>query len=198
MDISVPVVVLAPGYHGHNIARSLGRLGVPVYGIHADPRSPAARSRYWEGNFTWDTARGTPEESVDRLLQIGGKIGSMERSAIPILIPTDDSSCMFVADHAPALKEGFLFPDQPPGLARSLSSKERMYFLCKKYGIPTPETVFPRCRGDVVEFLDGATFPVMLKGIDTVALYRRTGMRMVLVQDAELADGVWTAVCEKT
>jgi D-aspartate ligase len=180
LDTSVPVVVLAPGYHGHNIARSLGRLGVSVYGIHADSLSPAARSRYWRGNVTLNTAKAAPQESIDRLLQIGRTIGSR-----PILIPTDDSSCMFVADHADALKEGFLFPDQPPGLPRSLSSKERMYYLCKKHAIPTPETVFPRCRGDVIEFLAGATFPVMLKGIDTVALYRRTGMKMVLVEDAE-------------
>ena len=43
IDTSVPVVVIAPGYHSHGIARSLGRLGVPMYGVHADSRSPAAR-----------------------------------------------------------------------------------------------------------------------------------------------------------
>ena len=46
LDTSVPVLVIAPGFHGHAIARSLGRLGVPVHGVHADSRSPAARSRY--------------------------------------------------------------------------------------------------------------------------------------------------------
>ena len=47
LDTSVPVVVIAPGYHGHAIARSLGRLGVSVYGVHGDHSSPAASSRYW-------------------------------------------------------------------------------------------------------------------------------------------------------
>lgn len=180
LNTSVPVFVIAPGYHGHAIARSLGRLGVAVYGIHADPRSPAARSRYWQENFIWDIAKASSEESVDWLLRLGQKIGSR-----PILIPTDDSSCLFVADHALRLKEGFLFPNQPPGLARSLSSKQQMYFLCKQYSIPTPETVFPRCRDDVVKFLTSANFPVMLKGIDTVALLRQTGMRMVVIEDAK-------------
>src|SRR2546428_13021644 len=60
IDTSVPVVVIAPGYHSHGIARSLGRLGVPVYGVHADSRSPAARSRYWRGNFSRGTATGAP------------------------------------------------------------------------------------------------------------------------------------------
>ena len=68
IDTSVPVVVIAPGYHGHGIARSLGRLGVPMYGVHADSRSPAAHSRYWRGNYVWDLALASPEESVDWLL----------------------------------------------------------------------------------------------------------------------------------
>ena len=180
MNNSVPVVVIAPGYHGHGIARSLGRLGVPVYGVHADHRSPAARSRYWRENFYWDINKASPEESVDWLLGLTREIGSRS-----ILIPTDDYSCIFVADHAVVLKEGFLFPNHPAGLARSLSSKQKMYYLCKKYSIPTPETVFPRCRDDVIEFLNETTFPVMLKGIDTVALFKRTGKRMVVVEDGE-------------
>lgn len=180
LNTSVPVVVIAPGYHGHGIARSLGRIGVSVYGVHADSRSPAMRSRYWRENFIWDIAKASQEKTVDWLLGLGRRIGSR-----PILIPTDDGSCVFVADHATALKEMFLFPNQPAGLARSLSSKQKMYYLCKKYSIPTPETVFPQCREDVIEFLKDATFPVMLKGIDTVALLKRTGMRMVVVEDAK-------------
>lgn len=178
-NTSVPVVVIAPGYHGHGIARSLGRLGIPMYGVHADSRSPAARSRYWRESFTWDIAKASPQASVDWLLQLARKLGSH-----PLLIPTDDDSCLFVADHADILKEAFLFPNQPTGLARSLSSKQQMYVLCKQYSIPTAETVFPRSRSDVVDFLIDATFPVMLKGIDTLALRRRTGMKMVLVEDA--------------
>ena len=178
LNTSVPVVVIAPGYHGHAIARSLGRLGVRVYGIHADPKSPAARSRYWQQNIFRDLIKAPPNESVDWMLQFSREIG--ER---PILIPTDDYSCIFVADHAEKLKQGFLFPNQPAGLARSLSSKETLYLLCKQYSIPTPDTVFPRSRDDVIEYLKTATFPIMLKGIDTVALLRRAGTRMVLVQD---------------
>jgi len=178
LDTSVSVVVIAPGYHGHAIARSLGRIGVRVYGIHADPKSPAARSRYWQQNIFRDLTKTPPDESVDYLLQFSREIG--ERT---ILIPTDDYSCLFVADHAEKLKQGFLFPDQPAGLARSLSCKETMYLLCKQYSVPTPDTAFPRSRDDVIEYLKTATFPIMLKGIDTVALLRSAGTRMVRVED---------------
>lgn len=180
LDTTVPVVVIAPGYHGHAIARSLGRLGVPVYGVHADSRSPAAQSRYWRKNFFWDIEKAPPEESVNWLLQLGRKIGSR-----PILIPTDDKSCVFVAEHADALKEEFRFPNQPAGLTGLLSNKHTMYYLCKQHGIPVAETSFPRSREEVMEFIKDATFPVLLKGIDTLALRERTGVKMVVVEDGE-------------
>jgi predicted ATP-grasp superfamily ATP-dependent carboligase len=88
-----------------------------------------------------------------------------------------------VADHAAALRDGFLFPNQPAGLARALSSKKQMYGLCKKYAIPTPETVFPQSLDDVVAFLTRATFPVMLKRIDYAAC-SGTNVRVVLARDA--------------
>ena len=94
VNASVPVVVVAPGYHGHAIARSLGRLGVAVYGVHADPRSPSARSRYWRDNYFRNLLDFPAERSVDWLVDLGRRIG-----ARPILIPTDDDSCLFLADH---------------------------------------------------------------------------------------------------
>jgi len=175
-----PVLVLAPGYHGHGIARSLGRLGVPVYGVHADRRSPAARSKYWRGNYFWDLAQARPDVSVGWLLMLATKIGGR-----PILVPTDDDSCLFVADNASALQEGFRFPDQPDGLARDLVSKRTMYELCKQHAIPTAETRFPQSREDVVAYARDGVFPVMLKGIDTKALRRRTGFTMVVCRNPD-------------
>jgi D-aspartate ligase len=179
LQTAVPVVVINHyDGHGHNVAQSLGRLGIPVYGVHADAHSPAARSRYWRENLSWNFEKASADDSVAWLLQLARRIGSR-----PILIPTSDSSCLFVADRATALKEGFLFPHQPAGLARALSSKKQMYGLCKQCAIPTPETVFPQSLDDVVAFLTRASFPVMLKRID-YSVRSGTTMRVVLAQDA--------------
>src|SRR5690348_9588695 len=75
VDTSVPAVVLCPGYHGHGVARSLGRLGVRVYGVHKDPASPAARSRFWRHNYVWDFSQPTVQQSIDWLLQLARRIG---------------------------------------------------------------------------------------------------------------------------
>src|SRR5258706_3764502 len=57
-DRATPTLVLKVGryrlHHGGlNVVRSLGRVGIDVYGVHEDRRTPAARSRYLCGGFVW-------------------------------------------------------------------------------------------------------------------------------------------------
>jgi predicted ATP-grasp superfamily ATP-dependent carboligase len=179
MNVATPVLVLATGNLGHGIARTLGRLGVRAYAVHATANLPAARSRYWEQTFVWPLATAPAEQSVEWLIELGKRIGSR-----PIIIPTDDIVCLLVADHAALLHDAFQFPMQPAGLARALSNKQQMYDLCQRYSIPTPATVFPQARTDVVAFAETATFPVMLKPIENRMAQRRSDMRMVKAEDA--------------
>lgn len=161
-DTSVPIVILqsVPSlqHGGLGIARTAGRLGVQVYWIYGRNRTPATLSRYVRGTFYWDT-RTPVEASVAYLQECSRKIEGSK----PILIPVDDAATIFVADQADALREYFLFPNQPAGLARTLSSKKEMYFLCKKTGVPTPEAAFPQSLADVATFAETAVFPVVIK-----------------------------------
>jgi predicted ATP-grasp superfamily ATP-dependent carboligase len=180
LDTSVPCVIICPGYHGHGAARSLGRLGIDVYGVHSFSQSPSAASRYWKQNFFWDISKKSNEESVNWFQDLADKIGTR-----PILIPTDDESCVFVNHNSKILSQYYLFPDQPEGLSLELTNKKKLYELCKEKSILTPMTIFPESREDVVDFIKDASFPVMLKGIDTVKLQKRVGVRMVIVKEAE-------------
>ncbi|MHA2153515.1 MAG: carboxylate--amine ligase [Candidatus Thorarchaeota archaeon] len=179
-DTSVPCVIICPGYHGHGAARSLGRLGIDVYGVHTFHNSPTAASRYWRENFFWDLSKHSNQESVNWFKDLASKLGSR-----PILIPTDDESCIFVNDNSKVLLENYLFPNQPDGLSLTLVNKKKLYSLCNEKSILTPMTVFPKSREEVVEFIKDASLPVMLKGIDTVKLQKRVGVRMVIVKEAE-------------
>ena len=58
-----------------------------------------------------------------------------------------------------------------------------MYLLCKRYGVPTAETAFPRNVQDVMDFLRTAEFPVVLKAIDAARLQQRSGVRLVITHD---------------
>ena len=176
LDASTPVVVLASSQVGHGIARTLGRLGIPVYGVHADPKVPTARSRYWHDAIRWDLVGASPDETVDLLLSLARGIGHR-----PILLPTDDYGCLFVADHARRLDGAYRFPQPPAGLTRRLSNKRDLNALCRQYGVPTPPTDILRSRSDVERYARAGKFPVVLKGADTWATRRRAGRPMVTV-----------------
>ena len=160
-DTSTPVVVLGCfGHGGLGVTRSLGRLGVPVYCVDADRYTPAFFSKYCRGKFQWDLHGAPAAEAVRFLRKLGAIIG--RRS---VLIPTSDIGAMFVVEQADRLRDLFMFPDTDAGLVRSLCSKKEMYHLAKKCGVPTPETAFPQSRDDVVEYLESARFPILLKPI---------------------------------
>jgi predicted ATP-grasp superfamily ATP-dependent carboligase len=185
---STPVVVfkavISADHGALGIVRSLGRLGIPVYVVASDPQTSSFYSRYCRGKFVLDIDTAPEEKSLQFLLEVSKKIGGS-----PILIPTDDGSATFVADHADALRSSFQFQDQLPRLFNSLNSKKEMHFQAKKHGLPTPEAVFPQSRADVLNFLPGATFPIMLKAIYGAQLWGAAGQKMFIVRsEAELLD----------
>jgi predicted ATP-grasp superfamily ATP-dependent carboligase len=164
-------------HHGAlGVMRSLGRLGVKVYGVHASKNPMASYSRYCRGVFNWDLDNASRRESVEYLRQVGKTIGDR-----PLLVATNDETAIFVSQNAEALKEAFVFPFNPPEIVRSLYEKRAMYFLAKQLGIPTAETLFPESKRDVLEFSDIVRFPLMLKASDNITISRRTGRKMVIV-----------------
>ncbi len=67
-DFSTPVVVLESGWHSLGIARSLRRLGVPVYGVSSS-RDVSTLSKYFHAYFHANINSSTPEEQfIDILL----------------------------------------------------------------------------------------------------------------------------------
>ena len=111
------------------------------------------------------------------MLSVGREIG--RRS---ILIPTTDDTAIFLASYADALRDSFIFPRLNARIVRSLCSKREMYYLAKKYNVPTAEAVFPQCKEDVLNFSKDATFPIILKAIRGSRLQRRVGRTMAIAQ----------------
>ncbi len=65
-DTSLPVVVLQMQHHGAlGAVRSLGRLGVPMYGVHPTHRPVGSFSKYCRKVFALDLDGNPGEESVD-------------------------------------------------------------------------------------------------------------------------------------
>ena len=181
IDTSTPAVILRCARHGGlGITRSLGRMGVPVYNIDAGPWIPSFVSRYSAGKFIWDAETEAEEDSIRFLESIALRLGKKA-----VLIPTSDNLATMVAKHGDRLAQSFLFPRMTVDLVDGLCSKKTMYHLARNADIPTAETAFPQSRADVIEYLETARFPIMLKGIFGKRLEELTGKRMFIVRSKE-------------
>ena len=120
------------------------------------------------------------DDYVTKIIKIGQTIGGKL-----VLVPTSDELTITVAQHREKLSQWFMFPDNCEALVTDLASKKDMYHLAIKCGIPTPKTIFPLNKQDVLAYMEEAKFPVMLKGIYGNRLAARTGKKMVLVNDRE-------------
>lgn len=180
-DVSTPVVVLSPHHHGAlGIFRSLGTLGVPVYAVEDGQWAPPVRSRYCRGVFRWDVRRAKPRDSVAALLAIAANFATR-----PVLVPADDTTAVLVQEASDELQTAYQFPVLPAGLVRRLSSKKQLYFLCREHGFPTPETVFPRSRAELLQGIGKTGFPCVLKGIDDRLMLGRSKVSMRIVHSPE-------------
>ena len=163
LDRDAPVLMIklahSPLHHGVlGAIRSLGRAGVPVYGVHEDRLAPASLSRYLTGRFVWPAASKDPDELLEGLSTMAARIG---RQAI--LLPTDDRAAVFIAEHGAELRRSFRLPAQPDTSPRQLADKLGLYRICRDAGIASPDVTIPASRSDVVEFARQTRFPVMLK-----------------------------------
>jgi D-aspartate ligase len=174
-DRKTPVLVLNAVHHGAlGLNRSLGRLGVKVYNQAPFRSVPAFHSRYSQGNFLWDQDKAGAEATVEFLLSVARRV-----DCPALLIATCDVTATLLADYDECLRQHFVFPKQRPELVHALCSKKGLYELAKSQGIPTPETTFPRSRADVLEFMESARFPIVLKTIKNVI--GSTGPRAIKV-----------------
>ncbi|HEY1570965.1 MAG TPA: carboxylate--amine ligase [Pseudonocardiaceae bacterium] len=162
VDISTPAVVLKfdrnPMHHGGlGAIRTLGRLGVPVHGVHEYRWAPAAGSRYLADRWVW-----RPTGDQDRILaDLTGLARRIGRPAV--LVPTDDAASIFLAEHGEPLRQDFLFPEPPADLPRMMAGKFSMYQLCRGLGVPCPETVLPATLDEARDFAARVGYPVVAK-----------------------------------
>jgi D-aspartate ligase len=159
--------------------RTLGRLAVPVYAIDRERRGRVWSSRYCTECFQWDPINSPPEQSLERLLEVGHQLKTRT-----LLVPTFDEAAIFAAKYYESLKECFIYPHQDVELIRSLVDKKATYFLARQCGVPVPEAVWPQSRQELLDFAWRAQFPVALKAIRGLRLKLRAGITAFIVRSA--------------
>jgi predicted ATP-grasp superfamily ATP-dependent carboligase len=162
--VQTPILVMGftelSMHHGAlAITRSAGRLGAPVFCVHQSPLARTCVSRYSRGSLPFPV-NATDDQRLEVLHRFSRDIGRA------VLVPVDDASVLFIDEHAGTLHESFLFPCQPDGLVRRLTSKREMCGLCREHGIPSALSMFPASEAETVSQVERMKFPVMVKRVE--------------------------------
>jgi D-aspartate ligase len=189
LDTSTPILVLRGSLDGYQhavlcVARSAGRLGIPVHATVMGVGEPATRSRYIRGRVRLSRS-ASDRQRVQQLLDID------LRARTAVLVPVDDASAVFVDDHHGPLSERFLTAGADRGLRRRLASKRELWELCQRVGIPAPASSFPDSERELRELGERYGYPVVLKRSDPWLPSRDPRAPSVLIAHttAELVDG---------
>ena len=194
MSYLTPAVVLkfdpnVMHHGGLGVIRSLGRMGVPVYGVHEGPWAPAASSRYLRGRCFWQPDPEDTERVTAGLLRLSERLGQPA-----VLVPTDDAGAIFLAEHGDALRPRFLFPGPPRELPRQVAGKYSLYQLCRELGVPSPLADVPETLGAARGFAAETGFPLIAK---LTTPWAGRGMRSTsILADAAQLDDTYRACAQ--
>lgn len=179
MTVETPVVIPFRGGNGAlAAARTLGRMGVPVFYAGKKGAVCIQESRYWRDRFWWDFD-APREETLQFFLGIAQTLG-----ARPILLVVNDWTATFVDEYADRLQRHYIFPRSTPGTLQKLVSKWGTFAAANALGVPSPKTWLPRTRQDVLAFIESALFPVVVKAADPSAC--RPPAKAIAADTAEL------------
>lgn len=152
-----PAVVTPLDVHmGVDIARSLGRRGIAVYGIDRDRATPGRSSRYVR--FVHGaSARASERDFVDGLMALGRRLGRA------VLFPLADDEVLAVSRHRDVLQAHFDFVISSHETVESLLAKDGLADIAARLGIDAPRTFVPENAEDVANAARTLMFPVILK-----------------------------------
>ena len=182
LDAAYPALIFKAGtlHHGAlGVARTLGRLGVPIYAVVEDAGEPLSHSRYLTETFVWESSPANDEAFLNAMSGIAETIGSPA-----ILFPVDDLSAIFVAENADTLRQWFLFPKLRQDLPRQLADKANLYSVCATLGISSARSLRPQSTADIEEFARDVGFPVVVKATEQWCI-PSSGRNVVFIPNQE-------------
>ena len=143
VDTSTPAVVLkfdpnVMHHGGLGVIRSLGRVGVPVYGVHEGPWAPAASSRYLAGRFFWQPGPADVDRVLTGLLLLAERSGGRASCSRPTM-PARSSSLSMAVTCDPRS----CFRIRRADLPRRLAGKYSLHRGLPRIGFSSPATVTP-------------------------------------------------------
>jgi D-aspartate ligase len=141
------------------IARSLGRRGIPVYGIDSDPQAIGMFSRYLTA-CPLPNSDDSEENRLQYLIDLGKKLGEKA-----VLYPLRDDDVILCSRERDELQKYYLYVMPDHATITNLLTKDGLHQVARACDIPDPQ-MFLACNYDEIEGLaDGLDYPVILKPV---------------------------------
>lgn len=187
----VPAVVTPLDEHmGLDIARSLGKRGIPVYGIDSDSRAPGRYSKFCHFVQSPDPDEDGESAYLQFLMDFGKKLGGKA-----VLYPLSDWHVLLCSRERSSLRQyyEYVMPDEET--VTSLTTKDGLYTIAEKYNIPAPRTVFVSAEHEIESVAEIVNYPTILKPTEStywhepqIAKVLRSGLlagraKVILCQD---------------
>lgn len=154
-----PAVVMGLPETGLEVGRSLGKIGISVFGISYS-KSIAFHSKYINGVMMPHPIRNE-NEFKDHILKFIQKFDHK-----PVAFFAADEYLTFYNRNEAFIKENFLTNLPPASLIKSISDKYEFYKLVKGNGISLPKTIFIETKEQIEQNIESLRYPVFIKGRD--------------------------------
>jgi D-aspartate ligase len=157
--MSGPPVVLLPCDRpaALGIARSLGRRGIPVYGVDTDRWAMGMLSRYLRP-LPMPRTLVSEEDRAQFLLELGERL--QQRA---VLFPLSDDAVIMCSRYRTQLGRYFLYVMPDHDTVAGLLTKDGLHRTAGICGVPAPRAFFPETGVEVEALASGLPYPVILK-----------------------------------
>lgn len=185
-----PAVVTPLDEHmGLDIARSLDRRGIPVYGIDSDPAIPGRHSRCCRFVLGPDHRRNDGADYVQFLAAFGQALG---RKAV--LYPLSDAHVILISRHRDTLQRyyAYVMPEHPT--IERLLTKDGLEGIARECQIPSPQTRVAGGPDEIEGIARAMTYPAILK--PTESTYWHTQEITKLLRVGVLAGRAKVILCQ--
>lgn len=156
------------------VTRSIGRHGVPVVRVHPNRLDHGLTSAYCTEVAICPDMYRSEADLVAYLLQLAEK-----HPGPRVLIPASDDCAQFLGKHRAALEGAYRICVASTEVMELVVNKQHQYEQAQRFGVPIPETYFPKDNVDVEQLIDRiGNYPYIIKPL-VAHRWRHASMRGV-------------------
>ena len=157
----IPAVVTPLDEHmGLDIARSLGKRGIPVFGFDPDPKVAGRTSKYCHLVVCPD-----PKQSAQEYVQFLVDWGKTQITKT-VLYPLSDEIVLLCSRERQKLQPYFEFVMPDHAVLDRMASKQGLASAAAAFDIPAPQTITPADVQEVESIARRLSYPVILKPVE--------------------------------